>query len=270
MKKRLFQIACVIFLISYLASLISNKDSSNVIPASDESRKNAIETLQLYQNVDSQLIAERNELYLLMLKHTVPYEEPSEADKSYFLRNITHIDSVVNTCVEFIHQNKEDELISLLETELQNFYAHPHNNVDNEMALHYLIEELYSRHCTSTEEFFAKVIPLAEWSVMHIETMENGHSAYSLALTELVLLYTWSGNYDKAILNGKKLSAYASQRGDEEALIYSSSLLSEIYNKIGQKAKSDSCINGVKDLPRFNKIHEEVKGNLSDLIDLDK
>lgn len=262
MKKRLFQIACVIFLISYLASLISNKDSSNVIPASDESKKNAIETLQLYQNVDSQLIAERNELYLLMLKHTVPYEEPSEADKSYFLRNITHIDSVVNTCVEFIHQNKEDELISLLETELQNFYAHPHNNVDNEIALHYMMEELYSRHCKSDEEYLAKVIPMAEWRVMHIEALENEHPAYSLALIELAFYYTWSKNYDKAIFNGEKLSAYASQRGDEEALIYSSSLLSEIYNRIGQEARGDSCINSVKSLPQFNKVHKEVMETL--------
>lgn len=262
MKKRLFQIACVIFLISYLISLFSNKDSNNVIPLSDESKKSAIEALRLYQDVDSQLIAERNELYLLMLKHTIPEEEPSEADKSYFLRNISHIDSVVNICIKLIHQNKENELIALLETELHNFYAHPHNNVDNEMELHYLMEELYSRHCANTEEFIAKATPLAEWSVMHIEALENGHPAYTSAMTELMLLYTWSGNYNKVIFNGEKLSAYALQRDEVQAIIYSSSLLSEAYNKIGQKAKSDSCINSVKHLPLFNEIYEEAKGTI--------
>ncbi|MBR5333266.1 MAG: hypothetical protein IKV33_00840, partial [Alistipes sp.] len=96
----------------------------------------AINILQLYQNVDPQLAAKRNELYLLMLKHTEPQSEVTEADRTYFLRNITHIDSVVNQSVALVKDGKIENLSTLLKEEIMNFYAHPHNTVDNELLLH--------------------------------------------------------------------------------------------------------------------------------------
>ena len=43
----------------------------------------AINILKLYQDVNPQLATERNELYQLMLKHTGPQSEVTEADKTY-------------------------------------------------------------------------------------------------------------------------------------------------------------------------------------------
>ena len=63
----------------------------------------AINILKLYQDVNPQLATERNELYQLMLKHTEPQSEVTEADKTYFLRNIEHIDSIVNQSVALVH-----------------------------------------------------------------------------------------------------------------------------------------------------------------------
>ncbi len=208
-------------------------------------------------------MAERNGLYQLLLKHSEPAGEVSEEDKGYFLRNIAHIDSIVDAGIKLINQNKGDELLSLLETELPSFYAHPHNTVDNEVALHQLAVELYRRQSASDEEFLTKVIPLSEWTVIHIEALEHKHPVYSAVLTELVVFYTSLANYDKAIFNGEKLSAYALQTGDEETQIYSSLLLSRANSKIGQQEQKDSCINSVNYLQQFNDIYETVKDMLN-------
>lgn len=277
MKKLLLLLTCLTVLvackekkstISLGAEDPSNKKSTfsepkSTISLSAEDKSVAIETLQLYQNVDSQLMAERNELYLLIYKHSEPADEVSEEDKGYFLRNIAHIDSIVTVGTELINQNKGDELLSLLETELFNFYAHPHNTVDNEIALHQLVVELYRRQPTSKEEFLAKVIPLSEWTVMHIEALEHKHPVYPIVLTELIVFCSSLEDYGKAILNGEKLSAYAIQIDDKETQIYSSLLLSRAYNKIGQQEQKDSCINSVSHLPQFNEISEAVKDMLN-------
>ena len=256
MKKLFSLLAC-------LTILVACKEAKSTISLSDEDKSIAIETLQLYQNVDSQLVAERNGLYQLLLKHSEPTEEASEEDKGYFLRNITHIDSIVTVGTELINQNKGDELMSLLEAELPNFYTHPHNTVDNEVALHQLVVELYRRQSASDEEFLTKVIPLSEWTVIHIEALEHKHPVYSAVLTELIVFYSSLENYGKAIFNGEKLSAYALQTGDEETQIYSSLLLSRAYSKIGQQEQKDSCINSVSHLPQFKAIYEEVKDMLN-------
>ena len=252
MKKLLSLLAC-------LTVLVACKEANSTLSLSDEDKSIAIETLQLYQNVDSQLVAERNGLYQLLLKHSEPTDEVSEEDKGYFLRNIGHIDSIVTVGTELINQNRGDELLSLLEAELPNFYTHPHNTVDNEVALHQLVVELYRRQAANDEEFLTKVIPLSEWTVIHIEALEHKHPVYPTVLTELIVFYTSLENYGKAIFNGEKLSAYALQKGDEEMQISSSLLLSRAYSKIGQQEQKDSCIKSVNHLPQFKAIYEEVK-----------
>ena len=250
MKKLFSLLAC-------LTILLACKEAKNTISLSDEDKSAAIEILQLYQNVDSQLVAERNGLYQLLLKHSEPTEEASEEDKGYFLLNIAHIDSIVDAGIELINQNKGDELLSLLETELPNFYTHPHNTVDNEVALHQLVVELYRRQSASDEEFLTKVIPLSEWTVIHIEALEHKHPVYSAVLTELVVFYTSLANYDKAIFNGEKLSAYMIQTGDEKGHIYASLLLSRAYEKAGMPALQDSTISSVKNHPQYEACCED-------------
>ena len=70
----------------------------------------------------------------MILEHSST-EDASEEDKSYFLRNIAHIDSVVNHGLALIKKNKGKELLTMLEAELFNFYAHPHNTAGNEIAV---------------------------------------------------------------------------------------------------------------------------------------
>ena len=95
--------------------------------------EDVIEILQRYQNVDPQLAEERNETYLLTLKHITPEVEINEEAENFFLNNIKHIDDVVNRGIALAKEKRNTELLRLLDGELNNFYSHPHNTVDNEI-----------------------------------------------------------------------------------------------------------------------------------------
>lgn len=252
MKKLLFLCAC-------LTALLSCNNQKTAKEPELTFGDAAIGILQLYQNVDSQLVAERNELYLLLLKHSEPAEEASEEDKGYFLRNIVHIDSVVNQGTVLVKENKISELLALLEAELPNFYAHPHNFIDNEIMLHQLLAELYRQTAESYEEYANKVIYLNDFTIVHIEALENKHPQYGSILVEQVCSCIQVGQYNKAILNGEKLSAYMIQTGDEKGHIYSSLLLSRAYEKAGMPALQDSTISSVKNHPQYEICCEDLK-----------
>ena len=219
----------------------------------------AINILQLYQNVDPQLAAKRNELYLLMLKHTEPQSEVTEADRIYFLRNITHIDSVVNQSVALVKDGKIENLSALLKEEIMNFYAHPHNTVDNELLLHKLIEELYYQTADTYEEYVKEVIYLNDYTILHMETLEDKHPEYNRILIEQTCNCIEVGFYDKAIVYGDKLCSYVKENGDVEGKIYSALLLAKAHEKAGNIEQSDSIINSVKQLPQYTKCLGEVK-----------
>lgn len=209
----------------------------------------AIATLRQYQNVDSQLIAERNAFYLLMLEHSCT-KEPNEADKSYFIRNITHIDSVVNQGVALIHRNKGKELLTMLEAELFNFYAHPHNTAGNEIALHRLMIDLYFNDTTlSKEKYFGKVIELYEWNKIHFESLENIPTDYINILLNLYFSYLVIEEYDNAMIVGEKMSEYVMETGDKEKQACATTLLGEAYGKAGKPELEDSCYNSIEHLP---------------------
>lgn len=123
MKRILLLFTCSMFFISCSGQSDAQDNVTNTISLSDEDKTIAIEILKLYQNVDSQLVAERNEVYQLMLKHTNSDKEPSKDDAEYLINNIAHIDSVVNTSINLVNRDKGDELLSILETELPNFYT---------------------------------------------------------------------------------------------------------------------------------------------------
>ncbi len=243
-------------LICFLA-LISCKESKSSLVLSDEDK--AIATLRLYQNVSPELIEEHNNLYQLMLKHSTSAEEPSEEDKAYFLNNIAHIDSVVNQGVALIKEQKGKELLTLLEAEIINFYAHPHNTVDNEIMLHNLLSQLYYQTIKSKEEYIRKLIDLDTVTILHIEALQNKHPEYVTVLVNQIYNCIDVKEYDKAIFYGEKLRAFTAVEGKTEALIYASLILAEAYEKAGKTEEQNAVINSVKHYPQYAKCREELK-----------
>ena len=253
--KRILIFVCLVSLLA-----CGNRNKQNETQEAEVTfEEAAINILQLYQDVDPQFAAKRNEIYLLMLKHTEPQSEVTEDDKNYFLRNITHIDSIVNQGVTLVKDGKIKDLSTLLKGEIMNFYAHPHNTLDNELLLHKLIEELFYQTADTYEEYVKEVIYLNDYTILHMETLEDKHPEYNTILIEQTCNCIEVGFYDKAIVYGDKLCSYVKENGDVEGKIYAALLLAKAYEKAGNIEQSDSIINSVKQLPQYAKCLEEVK-----------
>ena len=248
MKKLLTLLSCFVILIS-----CKENKSSSVLSDDDK----AIATLQLYQNVSPELIEERNNLYQLMLKHSTPAEEPSEEDKTYFLNNIAHIDSVVNRGVVLIKEQKGKELLTLLEDEIINFYAHPHNTIESEYELHQLLIKLNRKYCASRKEFLAKTIQLLEYNLLHIGCLEESPTCYTLVLQDLTCAYLEAEENSKAVVVGEMLCE-SMPEDNVVGKIIANLLLSKAYDRIGEKELRDSCVRSVMHYPEFIAVYVEV------------
>lgn len=218
-----------------------------------------IELLQRYQNVDPQLAEERNQAYLLTLKYITPEAEIDEEAKNFFLNNIKHIDSVVEEGIALAKEKRNTELLRLLEGELNNFYSHPHNTIDNEIRLHTVIAFLLYLYGDSFDEFYYKSMEMDATTIMHIEASGVKHPDYSTILMNLTLSCIDIGRYDEAITYGEKLVAHYKEVGSEVDIICSSLVLVEAYEKAGNKKMSKKVLKSVKRHPQYEQCCEELK-----------
>ena len=165
---------------------------------SREQQEFCIKTFQSYLNPEEKLIQEREELYLMILKHS---GGGTEYEKIYFRNNIAHIDSVMNDAISLTEENQTEVLMNLLEAELYNIYAHPKNDTYTCWDFHSVLSLLYSIHVKDDKTFYTKTASLAEFSRMQIEAVqanwEKPHPLYLQVLEELKLIYTELGNQSK-------------------------------------------------------------------------
>lgn len=163
-----------------------------------EQQEFCIRTFQSYLNPEEKLIQEREELYLMILKHS---GEGTENDKIYFRNNIAHIDSVMNDAISLTEENQTEVLMNLLEAELYNIYAHPKNDTYTCWDFHSVLSLLYSIHVKDDKTFYTKAASLAEFSRTQIETVQANwkkpHPLYLQVLDELLLIYKALDNKDK-------------------------------------------------------------------------
>lgn len=224
--------------------------------------EDVIEILQRYQNVDPQLAQERNETYLLSLKYITPEVEINEEAENFFLNNIKHIDDVVERGIVLAKEKRHTELLALLDSELINFYSHPHNTVDNEIRLHTVIAFLFYLYGDSFEEFYYKSMEMDAMTIMHIEASGVKHPNYSTILMNQTLSCIDVGRYEEAIAYGEKLVAHYKEVGSDVDVIYSSLYLAEAYDKVGNKKMYKKVLKSVKRLPHYKLCCEELKDTL--------
>ena len=226
----------------------NNKPVEESILFTQDEKNRAIEILELYCNVDSQVIEERHRLYQLMLDYTEPKEMVTDEDRGYFLWNLAHIDSIVAKGIDFVLTDKNSELLNMLEAELKRFYGHPHNTVDNELALHELMTTLYSKKDMPQEEFFKKQLWMYNWSVMHCEMFETKPAFYTDLLMHVLGCNIVLEQYETVIQCGNKLIAHTLQTSDEEAQVYSTILLAYSYGVLDMRHQQDSCNSSIEHL----------------------
>lgn len=166
-------------------------------------------------------------------------------DTSFYAENISHLNSVVHYGIELAQQNKGAELLDLLEKERLNFYANPNNTIDNELALHQLFIELYAKFYKGQDDVWQKVIPLVEFTKLHILSIQTFqghiHPYYPQVLYSLTEAYLSVDDFEKAITTAKELGDCYQDLDDTPNYIEVIKLLHDLYGEAGMQAQQDSC-----------------------------
>lgn len=181
--------------------LIMSYINSEAQSLSTEEKQLCIDTFNKYLVTDKKHFIESEKLYRLMIKHSQISKEEKDQAITWYQHNLVHIDSLMNACIVLAEQNKSEELVTLLESERNNIMAHPNNDVYNEWQLQSVMALLYSGLIPDDTELYSKLAPLAEWSKMHIEAIQEQnrkeHPLYKQVLYELKEIYSKLGKNDK-------------------------------------------------------------------------
>lgn len=247
----------ITFIFILALSACSAKPDKVANPFTKEEKEQYVTTLSLYLQADSSLIAERNQFFQFLLKHI----DAEEKDSAYYMENIAHVDSVIHKAIGLVEQGNMDNLLTLLEQERYNIYAHPCNNIDNEIALHNMLIQLYNKACKeNTDEYYSKIIDLAEYSKLHILGLLDNEQQYIPYyihnLTSLVDLYMCANRHAEAIRTGRELCEFTKDK-DNSIHIKCVLLLGSLYKELNMTEQQDSCINSVKHQPEFKAIYDD-------------
>lgn len=148
--------------------------------------------------MDEAKVTEREGLYLLMLEQM---GEVKESDSIWYRRNIAHIDSIARYCIELSENEKDAELLDILESEMANFQSHP--NADSYLCfdLNLVLTKLYFAQSADHPDYLQKCIDLWELNRVQINAVQAGwqeyHPLYMEVLKILLHLYESVNNSQK-------------------------------------------------------------------------
>ena len=217
----------------------------------------AIEVLSLYLEVDSSRMSEHVVLTQMADSLVGTGEEGKEFDPAFIYKVVTRVDSVAKAGIELALQNKSRALLELLEKEKENFYAHPNNMIDNELGFHKLLISLYGLCYEDTKVAYAKIVPLMEFSRLHIYAWEimrgEEHPYYMDILADLLRCCIGAEEYEKAIEVGEEWCGRI-EEGDED-YIAAMVTLGKLYGQVGMIIKKKRFFLLLKDSPLFEELN---------------
>lgn len=230
---------------SILIALSCNAQKPHMTEEEQRQAINALVSYTLY--VDSAYIQDAIEAGNLLISN-LPSLKGQTFDTAFYINNMAHLDSVIFQGIVLTKQNNVTALLRLLEKERMNFYAHPNNIIDNEIALHELFIALYNKFYEEehADEYYNKIIALTEFTKHHILMIQEWrggeiHPYYSGALTNLTEVYSYVEDYEKAIANAKELCNCYEQLENKPQYIGALIILSDLYGDAGMEIQRDSC-----------------------------
>jgi hypothetical protein len=217
----------------------------------------AVKVLSLYLEVDSSRMAEHVTSSQMVNSLVGTGEDKEEFDPAFIYKVVTRVDSVAKAGIELVLQNRPRALLELLEKEKENFYAHPNNMIDNELGFHQLLISLYGLCYEDTKVAYAKIVPLMEFSRLHIYAWEvmrgEEHPYYLDILADLLRCCIGAEEYEKAIEVGEE-SCGRMEEGDENYIAVMV-ILGKLYGQVGMISKQKRCFRLVKDSPLFEELN---------------
>ena len=171
-----------------------------------------IEIMEYYLVPDQEEANKRTETYKNIVQNQGNY---TQEDLNYYQDNITHIGKISEEAIKLTKEEKYEELITLLDSELDNFYGHPNSDTYTVFLLHHAMRPLYLLICPTKEEYLEKLINLWEFNRTMIEMvgMMRGeitdNELYERVLKGLDAYYTEIGNEQKK----KEIESILESRG---------------------------------------------------------
>ena len=103
-----------------ILSACTTKPNKPISSLTQEEQEQYVNTLSLYLNADTNLIAKRRQFYQLLKKYI---NTEGKIDSIYYIKNIAHVDSVIHKAIGLVEQSNANDLLSLLEKERHNIYT---------------------------------------------------------------------------------------------------------------------------------------------------
>lgn len=156
------------------------------------------QTFEAFNNLDEAKAKEREEQYLLMLEQ---FGEGKDSDANWYKRNIAHIDSIARYCIELSENDKDAELLDMLDSEMANFQSHPDADTYLCFDLNLVLTKLYFAQSADHPDYLQKCIDLWELNRVQINAVQSGwqeyHPLYIEVLDILLKLYEKVDNHPK-------------------------------------------------------------------------
>ncbi|GAB6010425.1 hypothetical protein [Dysgonomonas reticulitermitis] len=198
----------ILILLCFSCKKITDKEETTLF--SDKEKEECISILKAYQNCDSATfdIAKETAIEISKMRDSTD----TQSTELYMNKNVINIDSVTKIGIEYIKENRYRELMSLLDENKIDFYAHPNNNVFIMGDFNALLALLYYRYLPK-EEIIEKEIEMSIfrkilcWGIIGIreirgqdsEEYEEYVQIYKEELVSLVKLYRAKGDKEKAM-----------------------------------------------------------------------
>lgn len=156
------------------------------------------QTFEAFNNLDEVKAKEREEQYLLMLEQ---FEESKDSDANWYKRNIVHIDSIARYCIELSENDRKEELLNVLASELWNFQSHPNADTYLCFDMNCILTKLYFEQSDNHPDYLQKCIDLWELNRVQINAVQSSwqeyHPLYIEILNILLNLYEKAENPQK-------------------------------------------------------------------------
>lgn len=141
-------------------------------------------------NVDNSIIDNGERSFLQMIEIA---GEKNEINEGWYRENVAHIDSISIYCIELSENGKEEELLQILTSELENFQSHPVATTYVCFDLNLILTRLYMEQSDTHPDYLQKCIDIWELNRLQINAVQSDwheyHPLYTEVLNILLKLY---------------------------------------------------------------------------------
>lgn len=177
MRKIIAVIICLIIASGFAACNNTKKIqeetiSKDTITLSKEEKELCISALNRYLEFD-ELTAEKAEKTANYIESNILNKNSgSDNNKDSYRKNIDSTTVIAKQAIDLLNNNRLNEAVKLLDSNINKFHSHPANTIATENELHVALYILYQA-CYSEKEASTKAIELEKFTKLHFQLLEE-------------------------------------------------------------------------------------------------